>query len=63
MAVTNVTEEVNALRRDKLLHDRIDALGEARSAFALKALVLAGHVTPHVMEQALDLAETVRVEY
>ena len=62
MAIKNVTEEVEGLRRDKALHDRIDRLGEQRAAFALKALVLAGHVPAHTMELAVDLAETIRTD-
>jgi hypothetical protein len=42
------------------LHRRIEILGTLRAEFALKSLMASGHVSLHVMEKTLDLAETVK---
>lgn len=58
MSIKDVSAEVSELRAAKALHDRIDRLSQARAAFLLKSLLLAGHVSEHVMGQGLGLAET-----
>lgn len=60
MAITNVTDEVAELRKEKELHLRIDNLSRERAAFCLKALLLAGHVWDHTMEATVNLAESLR---
>ncbi|WP_020469635.1 hypothetical protein [Zavarzinella formosa] len=60
MAIKNITDEIEQLRGEKVLHGRIDGLGQEKAAFILKALMLAGHVSEHVMIQSLDLADTIR---
>jgi hypothetical protein len=60
MAITNITDEVNQLKARKELEDRIDMLRPNAAAFVLKALLVAGHVSEHVMKLSLDLADTVK---
>ncbi len=63
MAITDITKKVarlEAMERDQILQNRIDALSPERAIFALKALLLADHVSAHVMESTLNLAFTLR---
>jgi hypothetical protein len=60
MAIKNITDELETLRAKAMLEVRIDMLRPNAAAFILKALIVAGHVSPHVMELSLNLADTVR---
>ncbi len=61
MAITNITDKVEAMQAKQNRLDRIDALDAVRSAFVLKAMLIAGHVSEHTIDQALNLADTIRV--
>lgn len=45
------------MTRDELL-DAIDDLGAAQAQFALKAMLVAGHVNAAVMQRTLEFTET-----
>lgn len=60
MAITDISKEVEELRKDKLFVERIDNLSRERAAFVIKALLLANHVYPSIVEQTVALAETLR---
>jgi len=60
MAITNTIEEFAQIKTRKELEDRIDLLRPSASAFLLKTLIVAGHVSEHTMNLALDLAATVK---
>lgn len=60
MAIRNVTDEIEELRASQALEDRIDILRPNAAAFVLKAMLVAGHVSEHVMKLTLDLADTIR---
>ena len=48
--------------REDTLEERIDMLRPGTAAFVLKALLVAGHVSKHVMKKSLDLADTLKEE-
>lgn len=60
MAITDITAEYAELRARQELEDRIDGLSPARSAFVLKALLIAGHVDRSVLALSLNLADSIR---
>ena len=62
MAIKNVTDEVEHLRAEKSIEARIEMLSAERAQFALKALMLAGHVSRHEMDLVTNLALTVATE-
>lgn len=60
MGIKNTTEEVENLRKQNALDDRIEMLRPEAAIFCLKALMLAGHVSENVMSKALDLSDVVK---
>lgn len=62
MAITNVTDEVQQLRAEKEIQVRIELLSAERAQFALKTLLMAGHVSRHEMDLVTGLALTVATE-
>ena len=44
------------------LEKRIDELTADRAVFCLKALLLTGHVSEHLMGRTLDICDAVRFE-
>lgn len=59
MAITNITDKVEAMQAKQLRYDRIDALSNEKSAFIIKAMLIAGHVSEHTIDQSLNLADTI----
>lgn len=59
MAIKDVTNEVAVMREEKQRNERIDNLSPTKSAFIIKSLVIAGHVRPSVIDNALNLADTI----
>lgn len=57
-----MTPEETRRTNEQEVADKIDALLDHEAIFCLKALMLAGHVTPHAMRSVIALSSTVRRE-
>lgn len=62
MALFSKEEIQQEMEQRRALEERIDNLSRERAAFCLKALLVARHIYPELMDRTVALAEAIKCE-